>query len=737
MKQKKSSRGNYRIVFFLLFFILISFYPLFSGYKGDLPEARLYGTAGQERLDLLVELTGIYENKDLGKALAFGSEALKLMERSPALQKKRVKLMKKLCGIAYTHADYPLVLGYCDRMRKIAGNTGDKQLEAFALLFMGRAYKYQAKYNRAIEVLLNAVELYENAGNEGGKADCLNAIGLVYRRLNDYSKALEYILKASEIFDKLGAKSSLASTLNNSGLIHDTLGNTELALEHYKKGLKYDEELGNTTRASAQLGNIAEIYTRQGRYKEALEMLDEALNRAKRSGYKKRMSEIMYSMSLCYKRQKNYTRAMEFLNKSLSIKKEINEYYGIAIVNVEMGAIHRKLGNFNKARARLDQGLELAEKIKAPIIICEAYRELSALFESRGDFARALHYQKKFKDTNDSLFNKTNSRRIAELQARYDFERKDKEISLLKRDQLIKELDAKRERNLRNSLIVVTLLVGILAFVMYTRYRLKVRVTRALSKSEERLTELVEERTRDLKEAQEELVRKERLSVLGQLTATVAHEIRNPLGTVRSALFSIGKAVNNNNIERVKRALELSERNVIRCDKIIDDLLNFSRQRRMKREITVIDQWLTTIMDEIETRDDIERVTRPDSGAELEIDRERLRRAVVNVVENAVSAMQPGSPRGNRLTLTTGIIENHLEIKISDTGTGIPDDVQDKIFEPLFSTKQFGFGLGLPVVKNIMEEHNGGIEIESRQGMGTTVILLLPVKKVEPSLEQV
>ena len=262
----------------------------------------------------------------------------------------------------------------------------------------------------------------------------------------------------------------------------------------------------------------------------------------------------------------------------------------------------------------------------------------------------------------------------------------------------------------------------------------KRRAEEELESYHDHLEELVEERTRELETTQEELIRKERLAALGQLTTTVAHEIRNPLGTVRSCVFSIGDAIERDEMERVERALQLAERNIIRCDNIITELLDYTRDRPLQVEpATRIDGWLDALLDEQVIPEDIVCTRELASDAQVSIDCEHLRRAIVNVLDNAVDALQDKEATDNQLNVSTHIVSgdrptaDRLEIRFSDTGPGIPDDVLDRVFEPLFSTKSFGVGLGLSIVKSILEQHSGGVEIESKVGLGTTVVLWLPV----------
>ena len=261
---------------------------------------------------------------------------------------------------------------------------------------------------------------------------------------------------------------------------------------------------------------------------------------------------------------------------------------------------------------------------------------------------------------------------------------------------------------------------------------MRTRAEVQLREHREHLEELVGERTMELEQAQADLLRNERLVTLGKLTATVSHEIRNPLSTIRTAVFSIGDAMEHGQSERIGRALKLAERNIVRCDKIIDELLNYTRTKGLSLEATPIDAWLESVLDELneqETPEGIESRWDLRAGIELPVDREKLRRAVVNVYTNAVHALVDKSSADHSLTVATSVTGGRLEIRIIDTGSGIDPEVFDKIFEPLFSTKGFGVGLGLPIVKNTMKQHGGDIEIKSDVGIGTTVTLWLPTSE--------
>ncbi len=256
---------------------------------------------------------------------------------------------------------------------------------------------------------------------------------------------------------------------------------------------------------------------------------------------------------------------------------------------------------------------------------------------------------------------------------------------------------------------------------------LRVLPMRALMHAAQRL----EASRGELDAIQQELLRSERLAALGQLTATVSHELRNPLGTIRTSVFTIAAKIRGAGLG-LEPVLERIERNVARCDAIIGELLNYARSQELALQPVVIDAWLDEVLDEQALPDGVVLGRALHSAATLPVDEERLRRVMVNVLNNACDALtdagEAASARSDRIiTVESRKLSDRVEILVGDTGRGIPSDVLPKIFEPLYSTKNFGVGLGLATVKQIMEQHGGGVSITNRLSGGAEVRLWLPL----------
>ncbi len=227
------------------------------------------------------------------------------------------------------------------------------------------------------------------------------------------------------------------------------------------------------------------------------------------------------------------------------------------------------------------------------------------------------------------------------------------------------------------------------------------------------------------------LVRSERLATLGQLTATVAHELRNPLGSIRSSLAVIQRLTDKDSA-MVVDSIEIADRGISRCNHIITDLLDFTRTKGLTRTRETFDKWLEEVLNEYEFEPGVtvSRSLEADD-TEINIDKEQLRGVVVNLLDNACHAMARKSQEkaGQEelcVSVTTRRVDGWLELGIRDTGHGIPAYAMENIFEPLFTTKNFGAGLGLPIVKQTVENHGGEVQVSSEEGRGTLVTARLP-----------
>ena len=267
------------------------------------------------------------------------------------------------------------------------------------------------------------------------------------------------------------------------------------------------------------------------------------------------------------------------------------------------------------------------------------------------------------------------------------------------------------------------------------------RSERELEQYRLHLEEMVKERTRELENAQNELVKREKLSVLGQLTATVSHELRNPLGVIRSSAYYIQKKFGDQD-EKIEKHLKRIEEQVQVCDTIVDDLLEYTRGRNLSIVIEDLSPRLNELAVHIQDTKAIHiDVQLPPSLPAVPHDPEKIRRVLVNVLDNAIQAVRERQDHNAvenagyrpKITIAADAKNGHVVIEVADNGSGMDPETVERAFEPLFTTRSRGTGIGLAIVKKIVAEHNGQVSIESRPGEGTKISILLPTKTAQAS----
>jgi PAS domain S-box-containing protein len=232
------------------------------------------------------------------------------------------------------------------------------------------------------------------------------------------------------------------------------------------------------------------------------------------------------------------------------------------------------------------------------------------------------------------------------------------------------------------------------------------------------------------KKLHEEFQRSGKLMQLGQLTAMVAHEIRNPLGAIRTANYVLERKLNGQ-VAGVEPQLERINVSIRRCDKIITELLDFSKKKTVNASVLPVDSWLAETVDEIsKTLAASPHVTAEYGLGALEasFDPEQMRQVVINLLSNAAEAMGEKVKSGTAeadyqpaISIRTRKDGPHIQIVVSDNGPGIEPKNIKRVREPLFTTKSFGVGLGISAIEKILQDHRGSLGIESAPGAGATM----------------
>jgi len=251
----------------------------------------------------------------------------------------------------------------------------------------------------------------------------------------------------------------------------------------------------------------------------------------------------------------------------------------------------------------------------------------------------------------------------------------------------------------------------------------------------EELRHQVELAKKELKEAQAHLIHSERLAAVGEMSVIVAHEVRNPMSSIRSCAQRIHKAVEEKDPNKKYTNYIMQE--VDRLERIVKDMLTVTRQPKpnlVEENVNrVIEEILLHMDDEIRKSGTVLTKELDQNLPAILVDPALLEQVILNMIQNALIFMQDREKK--ELKIATGQDKRFLQIRISDTGPGIPAHNRKRVFEPFFSTKPQGTGLGLAICQRIVLAHKGKIELESEMDKGATFIVNLPMKKIKKKEE--
>jgi len=218
--------------------------------------------------------------------------------------------------------------------------------------------------------------------------------------------------------------------------------------------------------------------------------------------------------------------------------------------------------------------------------------------------------------------------------------------------------------------------------------------------------------------------RRDRLAVMGQLTGGIAHELRNSLGAISNASYFLGMALEKPEPE-VQESLDILRKQVTNAERIITSLLDFARARPPELEPTDLNEVVRAAVARLKPPDNIKLTTELAQLSEIAADAGQLGQVLDNLLHNALQAM----PDGGQLNVTTTHEANEVVLAVSDTGVGIAPDNRARLFEPLFTTRSRGIGLGLVITRTLVEGHGGTIEVTSTEGEGSSFTVRLPTRK--------
>ncbi len=561
----------------------------------------------------------------------------------------------------------------------------------------------------------------------------LTTIGNYFRALDNGFKALSYLEKTNDNFNIVFAYQLIAGCYRDMG----DYGNS---LRYYYKALQISENF--PLRFAMVSGLIGAVYQRNNQPDSAIYFLEK--------GYEKLSSQTFIQVELgnAYNKKGNYDSAMYYYRKSIPLATQnhteidlIDIYYGIAIV-------FNKRGNLDSAAWYAKKALAEKSGKTYPIGLLRAATILADLYETQKNPDSAFKYMKTSLGLRDSLFNREKTTAFQNLAFKEQEKQKEIEASKLQYQNQLK-LNA-----VLGILFTVLAIVGIL----FRNNRQRKKAFMLLQKQKEQ-TDLqktkVEQALEDLKVTQTQLIQSEKMASLGELTAGIAHEIQNPLNFVnnfseinKELLVELNEEIGKRNFNEVtilSRDVTENEEKINyhgkRAGAIVKGMLQHSQISTGQKEPTdlnsLVAEYLRLSYYGLRAKDnssDILRKTYFDEHiGDVKIVSQDIGRVLLNLYNNAFYALVEKKKQhpGNFepiISVTTKKTDDKIEIRVKDNGSGIPQKVIDKIFQPFFTTKPpgQGTGLGLSLSYDIIKAHGGELKVESTEGLGTEFIILIP-----------
>lgn len=420
------------------------------------------------KVNLMNDLAWEMQSYDINKAIEYGEQALNLS--------KTINYNKGLgdayiiLGIFYQSTDnYSKAKDYLQKSLTIREELGDKKGVASCYNNIAQLYHNNGAYRRALEFYNKALEQYQQLNDKNRVAGMYNNIGAIYVDMSDYAQATEFILKALKIKQELSDNMGIANCYINLGNINFDQKLFNKSREYYLKALKIFETLDNKEGLALVYNNLGNGFKKQEKNDTALEMYSKSLKLSEQINDLIGQSESLNNIGAIYFQQNKYFKALNVFKKSIEINEKLENKQGKASGLVNIGDCYMKLNNFSEALMYYHNSLFIAESINDKLLKSKIYFSIADIYQNSGNFQKAYEFNKMYSLIKDSIFTETNSKSITEMQTRYDTEAKEAENELLKKENTVKELQYKDEKNKRILYAggFLSLLV-ILAFIVYS-----------------------------------------------------------------------------------------------------------------------------------------------------------------------------------------------------------------------------------------------------------------------------
>ena len=631
---------------------------------------------------------------------------------------------------------------------------------AYGLLSLGFCYVRLSKNNEGLLLLEESLALFQSLNDLKGQSVVYEYLAIIRRNWGDFGASLGFLFKALELSVQTGFRENESTNHYQVGVTYKHLGNFEKALDSLYKSMSILKELKNRFLESYPINVIGSIYFDNGDYTKALEYYQEALIRRQETGDKWGMAGSLDSIGFTYLKLQDYHQAIDYCTRSLAIsqstddkRSQANALLHLAEINKQKGDtvqatkfcneslyIRRASGDkrgeveillflaeLHKTDAEKKQDKEIVEWLSSALIIATEIKALDQLSKTR---FQLYEYYKGAGNPDEALM---------QLEIHIDLEKELHKNSITQKVQNL-EISHRAEEARKEAEAI-----GLRNMELT---QLNEEIEAQKQKLEEALTEL--------KSAQAQLIQSEKMASLGELTAGIAHEIQNPLNFVNNfsevsneLLDEMKQEIDKGEMDEVKAIADDVKQNLEkilhhgkRADGIVKGMLQHSRTSTGQKELTDInvlaDEYLRLAYHGLRAKDKSFNATMKtdfdESIPKINVIPQDIGRVILNLITNAfyaVSERKKLNIEGYEpvVTVSTRKFNDRITVHVKDNGTGIPQKVMEKIFQPFFTTKPTGqgTGLGLSLSYDIVKAHGGELKVETIEGEGSEFIIQLPL----------
>jgi signal transduction histidine kinase/Tfp pilus assembly protein PilF len=670
--------------------------------------------------------------------------------------------------------DVPKSESYLDEAIRIANLSQDNKGLAYAYNIKGRLFAQQGKLQEAMQIFEIALNQFRSIGDKTGEANVLSNLGSIYYRMGNNKKALEHHFQSLKISEEIGNTLRIATSYNNIGTVYQQAEATiDDALNSYKKALEGFTKIDNQPGMATVAMNIGEIYFLESKLDSAIQYHELALGLCDGT---LDATFPLTQLGEIYGVKGEFNTALPYHRRALSIAESLDAKYEVAQSLIGYAKTLKRQADIEGTIAVLERAKKIAIEIDAKNELLNAYMELSEIYAMKEDFEKAYTYELEVKKVSDDISKSSTEQMVKQLQFDFELSQKQAEIELLQKDTELKNAAVFNQR-----IIIFTALGGLVLFIAISIFLFRNNLSKQKANSllQAQKEEIREQREKvesafdQLKSAQAQLIQSEKMASLGELTAGIAHEIRNPLNFVNNfsevsneliveVLDERDKPAERRNekliadiLGDIKENLEKINHHGKRADAIVQGMLQHSRTSTGEKAMTDINalaaEYLRLSYHGMQAKDNAFNVQSKSyfdpNLPKMKVIPQDIGRVFLNIINNAFQACvnyqptsrdgkdpQPGDLYVPTVTVKTSLVKTSsggllAQVSIADNGPGIPESIKDKIFQPFFTTKPTGqgTGLGLSLSYDIIKAHGGEIGVESTVGKGTVFTVSLPV----------